>query len=282
MSSDYYEIADTGREKKRHIGDTEFWETLMKGIYGPRSGDARIIIDAEDSAKGVGKTGLAVFLAMLLADVFDYDFTEDDITLSGKKYLQRVREHPGPEQPSVIVLDELAGAGAGHAYRETSKQNVALGNWWQLMRKKRIVSLVTLPHWSKASKGMRREAEFRLHCLKEPIGYFKAYEVTTSFSEGDIWTESLDRERIAFPDVPSAGVDAYRALDEEKDELLAAATLDADDLHEDDEEPELSEDEAREQEKREVAQRLRDNGATLREAADAVGRSHTWVSDHTE
>ena len=284
--SSAYQILDQFEQtdkQKEHIGDTEFWHKLMKGLYGARAGDARIIIDAEDSEKGCGKTGLAIFLAHLLARVFGYEFTEEDVTLSGQAYLQRVRDHPGEEQPSVVVLDELAGAGAGHAYREMSNQNVELGNWWQLMRKKRIVSIVTLPHWSKASKGMRREAEFRLHCLKEPIGFFKAYEVTTSFGEGDIRTRGLDDERIGFPDIPSAGIPEYEALDTEKDELLAAATMDADDLSEmEGEEAELSEDDAREAEKKAIAQRLRDNGATLREAGEAVGRSHTWVRDHTE
>lgn len=276
-------LEDSEQTQKRDIGDTQFWQKLMKGVYGPRAGDARIIIDAEDSAKGCGKTGLAIFLAHLLSRVFDYDFSDDDVMLSGQQYLNRVREHPGPEQPSVIVLDELAGAGAGHAYREMSNQNVELGNWWQVMRKKRIVTLVTLPHWSKASKAMRREAEFRLHCLKEPIGFFKAYEVTTSFGEGDIRTRRLDDERIGFPDVPSARVPEYVALDERKDELLDSATMDADDLAEDPgEDPELSEEEARDAEKKAIAQRLRDDGATLREAGDVVGRSHTWVRDHTE
>lgn len=283
MSSDYYNVVESASTQKENLGDTEFWHKLMKGIYGPRAGDARIIIDAEDSEKGCGKTGLAITLAKILAKVFDYDFSTDDVMLSGAEYMARVREHPGEEQPSVVVLDELAGAGAGHAYREMSNQNKELGDWWQLMRKKRIVSIVTLPHWSKASKGMRREAEFRLHCLKEPIGYFKAYEVTTTFDNGDIRNRRLDDERIGFPDIPSAGVEEYRALDRQKDELLEAATLDADELAAmEEQEEELDPDEAVEQEKIAVAQRLRDSGATLREAGEAVGRSHTWVSDHTE
>jgi hypothetical protein len=279
----YYDVFPSRDEKKESLSDTVFAEKLMKGIYGPRSGDARIIIDAEDSSKGCGKTGLAIFLAKWLSLVFDYDFTEDDLTLSGQRYLQRVREHPGEEQPSVIVLDEIAGAGAGHAYREMSNQNVELGNWWQLMRKKRIVSLVTVPHWSKVSKSMRREAEFRLHCLKEPIGYFKAYEVGSTFGDGKIRTRKLDDERIAFPDMPSRDDPHYQVLDREKDELLKAATTDADALTADGGEPETPDpDEVRDEERKKIAQRLRDNGATLREAGEAVGRSHTWVRDHTD
>jgi hypothetical protein len=269
------------RREKQHLGDTEFWQTLLDGIYGDRQGDARVIIDAEDSAKGVGKTGLAIFLARVLAERFDWPLSEADLTLSGAEYLRRAREHPGADQPSVIVLDELAGAGAGHAYREMSTQNVQLGNWWQLMRAKRIVTLTTLPHWSKASKQMRREAEFRLHCLKKPMGYFKAYEVTTSFGDGDIRTRSLDDERIRFPDIPSRGDALYRTLTERKDALLASATgTDADDLLDEDGEDKLDPEEARKEERKEIAERMRDEGYTLREVGDAVDHSHTWVSDH--
>lgn len=282
MATDYYSLVETEKPKKEHLGHTEFWNDLMDGIYGQRSGDARVIVDAVDSSKGCGKTGLAIFLAKILSGVFDYEFTEEDMTLSGQEYLRRVREHPGPEQPSVVVLDELAGAGAGHAYREMSGQNVELGNWWQLMRKKRIVTLCTVPHWSKISKSMRREAEYRLQCQKKPIGFFKAYEVTTSFAEGNIRTRSLDSERIAFPDMPGRNDPHYNYLDDRKDKLLASATTDADALHDEDGEEPMDPDEARDEERKQIAQRLRDAGHTLREVGAAVDRSHTWVRDHTD
>jgi hypothetical protein len=124
-----------------HITETEFWHDLMDGIYGPRSGGARIIVDAEGASTGVGKTGLAVYLAKLCARAFGYELQPADLTLSGEAYLSRWRDHPGPDQPSVIVLDELAGAGAGDARRAMSNSNVNLGRSWQLMRKKRIVTI---------------------------------------------------------------------------------------------------------------------------------------------
>jgi hypothetical protein len=280
-----YQTAAAHRERrtKESITDTKFWNKLLDGIYGTRQGDARIIIDAQDSAKGTGKTGLAIFLAKLLSHVFGWELTEDDLVLSGSRYISRVREHPGKEQPSVVVLDELAGAGAGHAYREMSTQNVELGNWWQLMRAQRTVTITTLPHWSKASKSMRREAEFRLHALKEPIGFFKAYEVTTTFADGHIHTRRLDDERIQFPDIPGRDDELYGKLAEKKDTLLDSAGTDADDVFDaDDGEERQTPEEAKTEEKKRVAQQLRDDGHTLREIGDVVDRSHTWVSDHTD
>lgn len=270
--------------KAKHITETEWWNDLCDGIFGLRKGGARIIVDAEDASTGVGKTGLAVSLARLLSRAFEYDLQKEDFTLSGAHYLQRWREHPGAEQPSVIILDELGGAGAGHARRAMSNQNVELGNAWQLMRKKRIVSIVTLPHWTKVDKDMRQQADYRLWCLKKPIGYFKPYQVGTNFDEGTVNTEGYDDvERINFPNMDKHADPFYLYLSERKDELLESQYFDADKLADDEEEEELlSPDEARRKERIEIAQRKRNNGDTTREIADDVGMSHTWVIENTE
>lgn len=226
-----------------------------------------------------------MFLARLLAEqVFDYELTEDDLTLSGAKYLQRWREHPGEDQPSVIILDELGGAGAGHARRAMSNQNVELGNAWQLMRKKRIISIVTLPHWSKVDRDMRMQADFRLWCRKDPIGYFQPYEVGADFDDGEVTTDGYDDvERIRFPNMDEHDDAVYEYLAGEKDELLESEFFDADKLV-DGAEPEetMSPDDARREERIEIAQRKRNNGDTTREIADDVGMSHTWVIENTE
>jgi len=269
----------------KHVTETDWWHDLCEGIFGPRKGGARIIIDAEDAKTGVGKTGLAVFLARLLAEkVFDYKLSEDDLTLSGAKYLQRWREHPGEEQPSVIVLDELGGAGAGHARRSMSNQNVELGNAWQLMRKKRIVSIVTLPHWSKVDRDMRMQADFRLWCLKDPIGYFKPYQVGADFDNGEVTTDGYDDiERIRFPNMDKHDDSVYNYLAGEKDRLLESEFFDADKLINGEESEEMmSPDEARRQERIQIAQRKRNRGDTAREIAEDVGMSHTWVIENTE
>ncbi|WP_049934720.1 ATP-binding protein [Haloplanus natans] len=271
-----------------HLTDTDWWHDLMKGIYGPRQGGAQIIVDAEDAEKGYGKTGLAVSLARFLSErVFGYELTDDDLTLSGARYLERWREHPGKEQPSVIILDELAGAGAGNNRRAMSNQNVALGSVWQLMRKKRIVTIVTLPHWSKADLEMRREATFRLHCLREPIGYFRPYRIGASFDDGKVTTEGYDDvERIRFPNMDAHDDPLKRALDRKKDNLLDSQYLDADKLEGDETpveeiDPDKLRKEAKKEKETEIAQSLRDMGFSGRDVADMLGRSHTWVYDNT-
>jgi hypothetical protein len=264
-----------------HLRDTEWWNDLLHGVYGPRSGGARIIIDAESAATGVGKTSLAGALARALAKAFDYPLEEDDFTLSGEDYLQRWREHPGTEQPSVIVLDELAGAGAGDARRSMSTKNVNLGRSWQLMRKKRIITITTLPHWSDADKRMRRFSDYRLYCLQQPIGYFRPYAVSTSFSDGHIMTRSYDDvSRIAFPNVGANSDHLFAYVTSLKDDLLASEVFDADELGEVEERRD-PEDAEREQRKAD-AQRARDAGLSTRDVSEVVDMSQSWVTKYTD
>jgi len=270
------------------ITETAFWNDLIKGIEGPRKGGARIIVDAEDAKTGVGKTGLAIYIAELIAERYDYEIQAGDLTLSGSQYLKRWRDHPGEEQPSVIILDELGGAGAGHARRAMSNQNVELGNAWQLMRKKRIVSIVTLPHWSKADREMRQQADFRLWCRAEPIGTFKPYKVGATFADGNIQVTGYDGiNRITFPNLDGKDDPVFKYLAKLKDDLLNSEYFDADKL-EDEEEQIPDPEEVEKEQKIEIAQRLRDQGMALEsqdpdtpDIVSTVGFSQSWVSRNT-
>ena len=260
---------------------TAWWHDLIDGIYGPRRGGARIIIDAQDASTGAGKTGLAIALDKTLSWGFGYELQDDDMTLSGAAYLQRWREHPGAEQPSVIILDEAAGAGAANARRAMSTQNVNLVKAWQLMRKKRIISIMTLPQWSLIDKSMRKQADYRLWCLTKPIGYFKPYKVRTSFDTGEVTTHGYDDvHRISFPNLDKQQDPHYIYLAEKKDELLNSGAFDADILEDDEAEP-VDPKEIKRELNKEIAQKLRNDGMTTSEIGEVVGYSHSWVSQNT-
>jgi hypothetical protein len=262
-----------------HLRNTDFWHDLMHGIYGPRQGGARVIVDAENAATGVGKTTAAVSVALACARAFDYELSPEDFTLSGEAYLERWREHPGRHQPSVIVLDELAGAGAGDARRSMSNKNVNLARSWQLMRKKRIVTITTLPHWSDADKRMRRFADYRVWCLERPIGYFRPYKVTSTFDDGDVKTERYDDvQRIKFPNLDGLDDPYFQGVTDKKDALLDSEAFDADELQEDAIDPE----DAERQQKVADAQRARDSGLSTTEVAEVVDMSQSWVSKYTD
>jgi hypothetical protein len=266
-----------------HLRDTKFWHDLMDGIYGARQGGARIVVDAEDAATGVGKTTAAVSIAHAVSNskAFDYDLQPDDFTLSGEQYLKRWREHPDKHQPSVIVLDEAAGAGAGDARRSMSNQNVNLGRSWQLMRKKRIVSIITLPHWSDVDKRMRRFADFRIWCLRKPIGFYRPYKVTSTFDEGHVRTDGYDDvTRIKFPNLDKIGDPLFQRITEKKDALLDSGEFDADILNESADTPDP--DEVEHNQKVADAQRAREFGLSSYEAAEVVDMSQSWVNKYTD
>lgn len=280
----------------RHITETEFWNTVMNDVYGPRSGGAIIFVDAENARKGVAKTSGAVALARLFARAFRYDIQKDDMTLSGAHYLRRYQEHPGHEQPSVLVLDEFVGAGSGDARRAMSNQNVDFGRAWQLLRTKRVITIATLPDWNEADPRLQKYADYRVWCREKPIGFFQPYKVTVPFNSSGSGSKTRTKglsygdntDRIAFPNMDAENDEYYHYISNKKDDLIHSSTWDADtlegDADGDGEEPANPEEiERREQIK--VAIRLYkpwddDTTHSYEEIAGALAaKSDTWVGN---
>ena len=261
-----------------HLRHSDFWHDLMHGVFGPRKGGARIIVDAQNASTGVGKTSAAVMLARALSKAFDYELSEDDFVLSGQEYLTRWRKHPGKEQPSVIVLDELVGAGSGDARRSMSNQNVNLGRSWQLMRKKRIVTIAVLPHWGDCDKRLRKASDYRLWCLEKPIGYFRPYKATVAFGNSDVRTVAYG-ERVQFPNPEAHDDKLFKSITDKKDKLLNSSKFNADELIK--EEQKQDPEEAKRETKIKTAQSARDNGLSTREVASIVDMSQSWVDKYT-
>ncbi len=280
---------------KDHITQTQFWNTIMDDVYGIRKGGAIIFLDAENARKGVAKTSGAVALARLFARAFRYEMQYDDFTLSGTEYLRRYQEHPGEEQPSVLVLDEFVGAGAGDKRRSMAQQNVDFGRAWQLLRTKRVITIATLPDWNEADKRLKKLADYRIWCREKPIGTFQPYKVTVPFnaSSGNVRTKGLNKSgngarRIQFPNMDKKNDPFYKHLSQKKDELIHSDTWDADHLTEAEAEeiddPEL----IRRREAIRYAIRLYepwddDNNTTYTEVAKVVdGYKKSWVGDRVK
>jgi hypothetical protein len=278
----------------RHITETKFWNVLMDDVYGPRKGGAIIFVDAQNARKGVAKTSGAVALARLFARAFRYDIQKDDMTLSGAHYLRRYQEHPGHEQPSVLLLDEFVGAGSGDARRAMSTQNVDFSRAWQLLRTKRVVTIATLPDWNEADKRLQKYADYRVWCREKPIGFFQPYKVTVPFNSsgsGGIRTKGLSygdsTDRIAFPNMDAEGDPFYRHLTERKDDLIHSNSWDADTLEGDADaaaEDASTPEEIARREQIKVAIRLYkpwddDTTHSYEEVGSAVKKSDTWVGN---
>ena len=247
------------------IERTEFFEAVMDDVYGKRSGGAIIFVDAENARKGVAKTSAAVALARLFAQAFDYELEEDDFMIAGPQYVRRYQEQPGSHQPSVLVPDELVGGGAGDARRAMSGANVNMGRAFQLLRKRRVITIATLPDWNEADTRLQKYADYRVQCLEQPIGYVRTYKVTTPFNSAGSGVAVKNKglgpgdntRRIKFPNMDAHGDRFYNYLEEQKDELLETDEFDAGELREDDDDSdEISKDEAIRRDRIETALRL--------------------------
>lgn len=280
------------KQQPLHVTETKFWNTVMHDVYGPRSGGAIIFLDAENARKGVAKTSGAVALARLFSRAFGYKLQPEDFTLSGAEYLSRYQQQPGEEQPSVLVLDEFVGGGAGDKRRAMSQQNVDFGRAWQLLRTRRVITIATLPDWNSADKRLKKLADYRIWCREQPMGYFQPYKVTVPFSSGGggVKTKGLNKagssaRKIKFPNMDASNDPFYQHLGRKKGELIDSDSWDADDLTAGGEEEIEDPEEVQRQQAIRYAIRLYEpwgdgNDTTQKEVADVIeDYSRGWVSE---
>lgn len=280
---------------EHHITETKFWQEFMDDIFGARQGGGILFVDAENARKGVAKTSGAVAFASLLSKAFGYDLRSEDITLSGSHYLKRYQEHPGVEQPSVLVLDELVGAGTGDARRAMSGKNIDMGRAWALLRTKRVITLATLPDWNEIDPRLQKLGDYRIWCREKPIGTFNPYKITTPFSANgsgaSVRTKAVsydDNSRpINFPNMDAHDDPYYHYASELKDDLIHSAGWDADALAEgaEEEEEQLTEEEIERRELIKFTIRLYEpwddeNEHSYEDVAEALHeRTDTWVGN---
>ena len=211
-----------------NIRDGEFWNDLMSDyIYGPAKSGCKICFDAVDSRLGVGKTSAALNLAYEISDEVGWELTEDDMVLSSASFLKRFREHPGTEQPSVIVLDEIVGAGGADSRRAMSNMNVNMARTFEIMRKKRIVVIMTTANYGGMDSRLRRLMDYVLTCQIHPKFYVVPYKVGTRFGSGDLRLRHVGA-RLRF--WPLDGDPCFEELARQKDLLLESEEFDMDNV----------------------------------------------------
>ena len=223
--------------------------------------DLKVIITSRNSTTGTGKTTLALWLALNWDENWNAD---EKATLSVQEYLNTYRElDPG----SVLLMDEAEQL---DARRSMSQQNVDFAEKWMMMRVRNVTSILTLPTASALDKRLKELADVRINVHRR--GRARVYKITV-----DDHNTSQVREwgwhDIEWPDISEHP--EMKALDAQK-EAKINGVLEA----EASEEP-ADPEEAKRQKEREIAQNMRDAGASVREIAAAVDRSLSWVSNHT-
>jgi len=208
------------------ISDSEVWDDIMGDyIYSKSKSGCKIVVDAIDSRLGVGKTSFAIGLALRIGEEVGYEIQTEDVMLSAQQFLKRFREHPGTEQPSIIILDEIVGAGGADSRRAMSNKNVNMARTFEIMRKKRVVVIMTTANYFGMDPRLRRLMDYVFTCQVSPKFHAVGYKVGTRFGTGDLRLRRMS-ERIRFYSLD--GHPLLVELDNQKDRLLESEEFDMD------------------------------------------------------
>lgn len=187
-------------------------------IYRLTSGrDMHVIITAA-SETGVGKTTLAVVLALLWDQ---HGWTADKAAVADARHYDNLYDEVPPG--SVLILDEAEKA--VDARRGASKENVDLSQSFAAKRFKQVFGIMTAPSKSWVDKRMGSDAaDYWIQAHEtdqgEPKGEATVYRLRESEHYGSSYTPKT--ETIAWPKLEEN--DEFRELDRIKREKLTGVT----------------------------------------------------------
>lgn len=156
--------------------------------------DLKLIITAEDSETGVGKTTLAGWLAMNWTWMFSgrqWDVGEL-ATLSPDEYFYMTRNLP---KGTVILVDDAEEL---DARRSMQDMNVKFSWWWMLMRLKQIFTILTLPSPAAIDSRLEELADVWINITRRGQGICHDIGVQ-SYGNRNVTTEKV--HTIDYPDV---------------------------------------------------------------------------------
>lgn len=256
--------------------DSKFFAELLNRLVTGR--DMNIIVTAA-SETGVGKTTLAVSLAMLIdqhgwtadkasvADPADYDYRYD-------------RAPPG----SCLILDEAEKA--MDARRSMSSDSVNLSQTFATKRYRQIFSIMTAPSKSWIDNRLGNDAaDFWIQALQTDLGRIKGEAKCYRLKTNEHYEVSYSKktEYLHWPNLDDN--QEFKKLDKRKEELLESDQdqqyIDADDVQEMKDEAVQSE---RKRWRRQIMKRL-DNRPELTQQAIAdvfemsVGRTNEIINE---
>jgi len=192
------------------LRNSELHKEWMNRVASGR--DIRVVISASDAATGVGKTTLAVNLA-LLWDPHGWDASEKS-TLDPREFSVRYDQ---TEKLSVMLLDDAEQA--LEKRRSMSNEVLAVGHDFATKRYRQIMGILTLP-----SKGMidSRIADLLSDywILVEDVGEASVYRFETNDFTGNVRTRKV--ENISWP--PLDGHPEYEEVERQKVNWMTGET----------------------------------------------------------
>lgn len=246
--------------------------------------DLKIIITAENSETGIGKTTAAGDLALTWTPYFtnqpwwvDPDnWGEGMGTVNPKEYFTIISKVGNEYQPgTVVVVDDAEEL---DARRSMQNLNVEFSQRWMLMRLKQAITIITLPSPSSIDSRLEELADVWINVKRRGLAMVHDIRVQ-SYGSRNVMTKKV--HRWEFPDV--SGHRELRKFEKMKEEKM--------DMW--DEKPEEEEvpdpDEVSRKEKKEIAQRLRNRGLPIEsqdpeqpDISDAINMSQSWISKNTQ
>lgn len=242
-----------------------------------RGRDLKVIITAEDSETGVGKTTCAGWLALTWTKHFaghDWfcdpeDPTEGMGTLNPIEYFEIIRKVGDVWDPgtSVIVDD----AEELDARRSMQDLNLKFSQRWMLMRLKQAITIITLPSPNALDSRLEELADVWINI--EIRGRGVVHDIRVN-SYGNRQVMTAKSHKVEFPNVGDhPELEKLRDMKEDK--------MDKWDTQEKEEEKPDPKDVKRET-LVETAQNLREQGFTAPEIAKSIPFGEGWIYKHTE
>jgi len=246
--------------------------------------DLKIIITAEDSQTGVGKTTAAGWLALNWTHMFagrDWFVEPEEYgvgmgTLNPKEYFRIIGNIPELYPPgTVVVVDDAEEL---DARRSMQNLNVQFSQRWMLMRLKQVITIITLPSPSSIDSRLEELADVWINITRRGAGLIHDIRVQSYGSRNVMTKKTMD---FTFPDISTHDeLETLRDMKESKME-----DWDTQDKEEEKPDPE----EVSKEKKREIAQRLREQGLPIEsqdpekpDISSAVNMSQSWISKNTQ
>jgi hypothetical protein len=229
--------------------------------------DLKIIITADDSETGVGKTTCAGWLALSWNSMYANEPWEADThaCIDPNEFFKLQKEVGAG---SVLILDDAEEL---DARRSMQSENVEFSQRWMLMRVLQQVHILTLPSPGALDSRLEELADVWINIERRGKGVVHDIRVNSYGSRKTITPKIHEFE---FPNV--AEHDELEALRDMKDEQIEQRMSDK--IEEDET---LDPDEVERQTKIDLAQKMRDRGMTIAEISNTIGMSEGWVSNNT-
>lgn len=172
--------------------------------------DLKLIITADDSETGVGKTTLAGWLALNWNYMFSGNqWNADEFsTLHPDEYFQMITDVP---EGTVVIIDDAEEL---DARRSMQDMNVKFSWWWMIMRLKQVITILTLPSPAAIDSRLEELADVWINVTRR--GEALAHDIgVQSYGTRDVTTKKV--HMVDFPDVSEhPELNALRAKKEDK------------------------------------------------------------------